>query len=341
MMVHPLGLAVIAGDVVALVLLFMAAISSARLVTGWSPGAPTRRQLLLERRSEASSIQGRCAFWAFLLGSLVLVISVAAVLPPIVPGAMCGTGVVEATGGLANRALALRLLALVLLGAWRLTDRLGRAAPISPLGTLPARLLLLVTPIATIAALDTAAALGSLDVHTPVDCCAVVFDQVNSVVEATRTWGLSDGVWTWLTVALGALLLPVAVWTGAAPGRLATSLLALLAIAWVPVAAVAMVRVFSAYHYGVLHHHCPWCLFLAEHHLVGYAVFGALLVVLFDGVGVFLAARFGRIAPGLAERVSVRVRQGAWRAALAVCVYGLLTAVPALAWRLRFGVWMS
>ena len=340
-MVHPLSLAVVAGDAVALVLLFMAAVTSARLVTGWSPGAPTRRQLLLERRSEASSIQGRWAFWAFLLSSLVLVIAVAAVLPPIVPGAMCGTGVIEATGGLANRALALRLLALALLGVWQLTDRLGRAAPISPLGTLPARLLLLVTPGATVAALDTASAMSSLDVSTPVDCCAVVFDQVSSVVEATRTWGLSDGVWTWLAVTLGALLLPVALWTGARRGRLATSLLALLALAWVPVAAVAMVRVFSAYHYGVLHHHCPWCLFLAEHHLVGYPVFGALLVVLLDGVGVSLAARLGRSAPGLAERASDRVRRGAGRVALAVCVFGLLTAVPALVWRLRFGVWMS
>lgn len=340
-MTHPLGLAVIAGDVVALILLILASITSARLVTGWRPGAPTRKQLLLERRAEASSIQGRCAAGIFLLSSLLLVITVAAVLPPIVPGAMCGTGVVEATGGLANRALALRLLALGLLGAWQLTDRLDRSAPSSPLGALPARLLLLATPIAAVAALDTAAALGSLDVGTPVDCCAVVYDQVVSVAEATRTWGLSDEVWTWLTVVLGALLIPAALWAGAARGRPATSLLALFALAWVPVAAVAMVRVFSAYHYGVLHHHCPWCLFLAEHRLVGYAVFGALLVVLFDGVGVFLAERLGRTAPELAARARDRARRGAWRAVLAVGVYGLLAVVPALVWRLRFGVWMS
>ena len=121
---------------------------------------------------------------------------------------------------------------------------------------------------------------------------------------------------------------------GPSPGR--TS-----AVVAVPMAAVGLVRVFSAYHYGVLHHHCPWCLFLAEHWLVGYPLFGALLVVLFDGVGVFLAARVAVREPILHAAGLARVRQGALRLLLAVLVFAVLAGGPALVWRLRYGVWMS
>jgi hypothetical protein len=62
---------------------------------------------------------------AYLLGasSVVLVAAWASAFPALVPGAMCGTGVTEAMAGHGGRALALRALALGLLGAWHLLDR--------------------------------------------------------------------------------------------------------------------------------------------------------------------------------------------------------------------------
>ncbi len=345
MMIHPLSLAVLACDVATAVLLLLAAFSSARIVSGWSPGDPTRRQLRLERAAEATSLQGRFALAAFILGSLILIIAIVGVLPSIVPGAMCGTGVVQATRGMATRALVLRPLALALLAAWRMHDRLNQSAPTSPLGTAPAKLLLLATPITMVAAFDTALALGALDVHTPVHCCAVVYDQVApAAAGAGRSW-MSDTALTWLTLGLGGLLLLTAIWTRLETRQTritpATLCLTGLALGWVPIAAITLVRVFSAYHYGVLHHHCPWCLFLSEHRWVGFPLLGSLLIVLFDSFGALLAGRIGNVVPGLRSHTRERIRIGALRVVLATLLFGLLAGLPALLWRLQHGVWLT
>ena len=344
MMVHPVALAVAVCDAAVVVLLGMAMVTAARVVVGWRPAAPTGGQLRLERQAEGASLQVRWALGIFTLGSVILVVALAGVLPTLVPGAMCGTGVVQATGGLATRALGLRLAALGLLGAWQLHDRFDRSAPTSPLAILGARLILLAVPVTVLAVVNTAAGLASLDIETPVDCCAVVFDQVGSLTEARTTAGVSDEALTLFTVVAGGLLAGLAGWILVVPRRLLVlraASMGLLTVVAVPMAAVGLVRVFSAYHYGVLHHHCPWCLFLAEHWLVGYPLFGALLVVLFDGVGVFLAARVAVREPILHAAGLARVRQGALRLLLAVLVFAVLAGGPALVWRLRYGVWMS
>ena len=65
------------------VLLLLAALTQARVVVGWQPGAPTRAQLQLERRAETASLQGRWAVAVFVLGSVVYGVALAAVLPPL------------------------------------------------------------------------------------------------------------------------------------------------------------------------------------------------------------------------------------------------------------------
>ncbi len=345
MITHPLNLAVLTCDAATVLLLLMAAVSCLRIVTGWRTGDATREQLRLERRSEAVSLQGRLALSTLLLGTVVYVVSVSSALPAIVPGAMCGTGVVQATGGLAARALALRFVALWLLVVWSRYDDLDRSAPTAPLGTTPARLLLLATPVGVLAGLDTASALASLDVHAPVDCCAIVYDQVAPSLGGAGTMVVSDTFLIWATWILGVLLFCSAllVWRGRGPlrGTLSSALLAGLALLWAPLAAVALVRVFSAYHYGVLHHHCPWCLFLALHHWVGFPFFGALAVVLLDGTGPLIAARVTASVPQVSARAILTARRSARRVVLALILFALLSGLPALLWRLRHGVWIT
>jgi hypothetical protein len=344
MLTHPLVLAVVVCDTGAVLLLVLAAVTSAKVISDWRPGAPTWEQLRLERRAEESSLLGRWATTALVLGSLVLVVGLANVFPRIVRGAMCGTGVVQATGGLATRALGLRLLSLLILGAWHLVDHLDRSAPRSPLVMTSARLLLFAIPVVAVAVFTTFSSLLSLDVLTPVDCCSVVFEQFRPVLESITSKGLPDVFLVWLCLGTGFALGLVGVWIALHPfGALAQSTMALglLTLIWVPVAFLSMVNVFSAYHYGVLHHRCPWCLFLGENNLVGFFVFGALLVVLFEGLRAPLAARIVVTCPDLTEKARRRVRMGAIRTLVAMVSYAALAGGPALAWRLAYGVWMG
>ncbi|MBM4059732.1 MAG: hypothetical protein FJ265_01350 [Planctomycetes bacterium] len=341
MIPHPLALAVLGCDLAALLLLLFAGWIAARIAAGWQPGAATQAQLRLERQAEVARLAGHAAALLVLLGTLVLVVLVASVLPALVPGAMCGTGVLQATAGRGERALALRLLALSLLGAFRLFARLDDHAVRSPLLPTVARLLLLAVPVAVLAGLDTARALAALDVHRPVDCCALVYGQLRAEPAAPA----SPAVAPWVVASLaaaGALLLAALAVLGRSGVRspLRTGLLALAALGFAPIAALALVRVWAAYHYGVLQHHCPWCLFLGRHGLAGYPLFLAILLVLGEGPAAWLAQQVGRRHPELAAPAAARARRAAWGALAGLALYTALAFGPALLWRWRHCVWL-
>ncbi|MEO1336050.1 MAG: hypothetical protein AAFV29_10420, partial [Myxococcota bacterium] len=95
-MIHPLLVAIVVIDLCAAGLLFAAALRSEPVIRGWAPGDASARQIDLERRLEAASLLGRTGTITFVVSSIALLLALTAVLPEIVPGAMCGTGVVEA-----------------------------------------------------------------------------------------------------------------------------------------------------------------------------------------------------------------------------------------------------
>ncbi len=341
---HPLLLSVLTMDVLGAIFVSAAPLSAMRIAGGWSPESPGEAQIALERRAETASIQGRTCAVLLLFSTLVLVIGITGVLPDLVPGAMCGTGVLQATNGAMGRALALRGLALGLLAVWHLLDRLNRGQPDSPLATVAARSLLLASPAVFLAVYDTLRATLRLDVHRPVDCCSVVYDQIRSASEAGGTWAIPDVYWIW-GLALGGtaiIFLGVRLWRSSRQQEpRQTGLLLLVTVFWVPVAATALVRSLAAYHYGVLQHRCPCCLFLPEHGLVGYLLFGALLLVVVEAGAAFICSKVAAGFPLLESDTRKRSRGAGWRIAAATVLFVALSGLPPILWRLRFGVWMG
>lgn len=345
MIAHPIVLAVVACDAAAALLLLAAAATAVRTVLGWSPDDASRRQLALERRVERASLQARAGTALFLSGGVLFVFSIASVLPGVVPGAMCGTGVLQAMGAEGARALWLRALALLALGAWHLIDRLDRSSPSAPLTSAAARALLVAAPLALLAVADAARALLGLEVQSPVDCCAVLYDAVRSSREGARRW--DAGVpWVSLTivggVSLATLSLAIARGGGtrprAAPG---VALLAALAFLWGLVAARTLTGELAAYHYGVLAHECPWCLFTWHHALAGYPLFGLLAVVIAEGTAALAATLVARRAPDVSCAAARRASRGAFVTCGATVAFLALALLPAILWRLRHGVWIG
>jgi len=345
-MPHPILLAVVITDLSAMVLLLLSGVTAGRVVMGWRPGSADSDQLALERRVEAASLQGRGAFALLLVGTVLLVAAIASVLPDLVPGAMCGTGVLQAMGPAAERALLLRGLALVALAVWHHLDRLDHTQPEAPLALASARASLVALPVAALAVIDTAGPALALDVAQTVDCCSVVFDAARAHGAAAGGAGTASTVpWAGLTAVGGVAILALA---GAAattdrarrsgPVRLT---LAALALVWVPVAAVGLTRELSAYHYGVLAHDCPYCLFAVRHRLVGYPLFGALALVALEAPAALVGHLAARRKPELAPAASKTVRRASLRVALASILFLGLALGPALWWRLRHGVWID
>ncbi len=253
------------------------------------------------------------------------------VLPAVVPGAMCGTGVVQASAGLLNKALIFRALACVTAYLWASLAALDRRQPESLLALPKARLMLPAAALVTAASALTIRAFSALDLHQPVDCCAVVYGNVRLETDALVP---SFGWLPWAFGATTCALLACGFWVRAAARdrqlRAATALCAVLAT-WLPIAALALVHCFAAYTYEVLQHRCLWCLFLPEHGRVGYVLLAALAAAALEGPAALAAAKAGGLRPRLANEARRRCRAAATRVLMAGSVFAALAALPAFA----------
>jgi hypothetical protein len=335
---HPLLVAIVALHLLGLALLAGASVTGVRLLIGWNPGSASVAQLRLERSSETASLLGRASLMLFLCAALALVAAVAGALPILVPGAMCGTGVLQAMGGEGGKAFALQFAALLVMAVWSALDKLDRARPDAPLATACARMILLSLSAQGAASMEVLDAIFSLDPHRPVDCCSIIYGR--SVAPQTGTPWFDGTLVLVLAGTLGSVILLLAPLVRRRPGATAAYSLSATALAFVPTAALALVRVLAAYHYQVLSHRCPWCLFLPEHGFAGYPLFGALALVAFEATAMATAQGVAQSLPALEGAARHRVRLAALRITLATTAFVLIATWPALTWRLRFGLWM-
>jgi hypothetical protein len=341
---HPLIAAIWAADLVGLLLLAAAAGSAFKVAVGWSPSSAERFQIELEIKAETAALKTRLATICFAFAAGLLILGIAVVFPDIIPGAMCGTGVLQALEKSGRNALILQALLLALLFFWNSLEALNRSRPDNPLAVASARLQLLALPVALMAVQQTVAALFNLDTQRPVDCCAVVYDEFRSAAEAWSVGGIPDRKWVTAWALLSALVLLLA-WrlhrtsSETAVRRSAASAVATLL--WLPVAATTLVDILSAYHYGVLQHQCPWCLFLPQHRLVGFPLFGSMAVVVYEGTVGYFISKMVSSFPALVPALQSRLRTAALRTSWAMGVFLLFSALPPLVWRWRFGVWIG
>ena len=341
---HPLLIAVVVGDLLGLLLWLAAAATAFRIVINWAPHSAGREQILLERRAETARLAAKFSLAVFFLSTALLIIGLTNVLPEMVPGAMCGTGVLQATDGFGNRALIYRFLAFFIITLWLTYEKLNFSRPDAPLTTYTSRMSLLALPFFFLAVITTVRAIVRIDFHKPVSCCALLYNQFDNIAAVRQIAGLPNIFWTWAFWILTALILMCAVWsqkTKRPNGETAAGTLALISLIWVPVAGITLVRVYAAYFYQVLHHHCPWCLFLPEHKFVGIPLLGALVIVILEGPISYLAAKTGAKFPELLPRARRRSRLAGLRLLIAAAAYSGMVALPAIYWRLHYGVWLG
>lgn len=341
---HPLILAVLVTDLLSLVLIIPAAGTALAIVAQWAPHSSDRQQLRLERRAETATIRAAWGMGFFAFATVLLVYGISNVLPALVPGAMCGTGVIQSTGGICERALIFRFLTVAILYFWFVLEKLNRSYPQAPLTQQSARVLLLSVPFIIVALSDTGRALIYMDAQQPVDCCAVIYDQVRGLTENQDRSGLWEslqlgGFWG-VTALLTIYILWLKFSKSAATVKFA-GLLVIILILWLPLAVFSLINSFSAYYYQVLHHHCPWCLFLSQHRYVGFFLFGALTIIALEGPVALIMAKIAEHYPGVKSLASQRIRRVCFRLVIAVSAYVIMVSLPALVWRIRHGLWMA
>ncbi len=341
---HPLLLTTVAVQALGLLLLSASALTAFRVVAGWKPASADRHQLTLEIKTETAVLQTHWSLGLYIFSELLLIVGISNVYPDVIPGAMCGTGVIQTMKQAGSGSLILNGILLAVLLYWHGFETLNRRQPDGPLTVLCARLTLLALPVAILAFGWTVLAALEVDVHLPVDCCAVVYDQFRTYAEARQISGLPDRYWLGAWAALSLLLFVSATGSRRAGSGSAlkwNALLALVSVLWVPLATVTLVNILSAYHYGVLQHQCPWCLFLWQHGAVGFALFGAIGVIAFESIGAFLLPAATMTTPAIFPSALERSRTAARRVLLALAVYLTASVLPPVIWQLRFGVWLN
>lgn len=340
---HPLLLAVFTTDILTFLLILGASATAFRIVLHWDPQDSSARQLRLQARSETAALAVAWAFGLHLFATMALVYVMTNILPGMVPGAMCGTGVLQAMRSGGPRMVIYRLVGLAILWVWWRMENLNQSLPEAPLVPVTARMVLLALPVLGLALQTSWHAALAMDFQQPVDCCAVIYDQFHSLQEARRTLGVGNAVWLTAFGTLTPALAAAAMTAWKSPGRRWIHLLlAALALGWLPIAAITLTRVFAAYHYGVLHHLCPWCLFLPEHHLIGFLIWTAWLLVAMESLSALMLSAFSaRQPPPVRHNTCDQVARAARNTLLAALLFVFLGAGPAFWWRLHFGMWLT
>jgi hypothetical protein len=311
------------------------------VVLNWAPARADIDQLRRERHAETAGLMGYWAQGCLAVAALMGLAGIALAWHRVVPGAMCGTGVLQAMGIDGSRAIIFWGVSLTILYCWRVLDRLDNHHPEGVLTQVVARALICAVPFIAMAVFYSWQALMRVENVPPVSCCAAVYDQV-----LTGTSGMAAGAWLvsiclWGSLAGSAVLLALAALNIRSADHGSGALPAVFAIFWAIGATIAVKQVWSAYYYQVLSHPCPWCLFLPDYYGAGFFIFGCLAVVVLESTALWLADGTRRRHPVLAVPASRRMRQAAWRITIALIGYTVLTVGPAIVWRLRNGIWLD
>lgn len=342
---HPTALAIWLLDITAWLIYMGAAWRLLRILPNWRPLSLDARQLWCERALELTRYQGRWVLLLLAAAYVLLVIGISNLWPSLVPGAMCGTGVLQAMGAPGARTLLYRALTLGMLYVWLVVVQIDGRRPEGWLSLLQARLLLMASPFMALGSWSLAQALPALTTEVPVSCCAVLYDQVGGQgwVTAWTTDLLSSRAWFWSCMAAsGAMTVWGALqwWRGCiGKGVIATS--AGLLLLWLVAALNGLKFGIAPYVYEVLGHPCPWCFFLTAHHAVGFVFYGLVAVVMCEALAGLVAVSVGRHYAVLARDARRRSQCAGRRVMWSSLLFWASTAAPVVFWRVRFGGWID
>ncbi len=344
MTLHPLLVSVTAVDILTVTVMVSAGITAIRIRLHWQPETPSPEQLRLESRTGLLGLHLSMLIWLTTMAATVQVLTISNVLPPLVPGAMCGTGVIQAAGSAGLPALIFRLIALVILYAVRTLNRINESHPGLPAIQTVARGVLLASPILLLAAMGAARLMFSLNTHEPVSCCAVVYDLFRTTEQAVQVAGVSESVWVagfWILTPLVLIAAVLMIVRPVVLNRFLPWVSVFITLIWTAVSCIVLVRVLAAYIYRTLHHHCPWCLFLPEHSCAGFLLFSVLLITVMETMSGFVCRNTARHHPALKDPCRKRIRQAGITIIVSTVLFVILATTPALLWWWQYGVWMG
>jgi len=275
-------------------LLFIAFLVTLGLLKKWDFNAFTAEQFTLENRSY---LVMTIIFFVILLKVVLLPYFVYTIdnLSDLIPGAMCGAGVIKANG-YGNPLLVLKIIILFLSGLWLTVNSIDLGAKNYPYLKLKSWFFVFIFIL-----LSTEFALDMLyfthiETSNPVSCCSVIFGQTGGAN------GLPFGLDIPKLMILFYLLFLLLVLAILADNALLTIIASIL---FASISYYAVVYVFGTYIYELPTHQCPFCMLQDHYYYIGYLVWGLLFLGTFFALDSAIIYYFFKINSKELKKISL------------------------------------
>ena len=275
-------------------LLFIAFLVTLGLLKKWNFNAFTAEQFILENRSY---LVMTIIFFVILLKVVLLPYFVYTIdnLSDLIPGAMCGAGVIKANG-YGNPLLILKIIILFLSGLWLTVNSIDLGAKNYPYLKLKSWFFVFIfILLSTEFALDILY-FTHIETSNPVSCCSVIFGQIGGANGLPFGLDISKLM---ILFYLLFLLLVLAIWANNALLTIVASIL------FASISYYAVVYVFGTYIYELPTHQCPFCMLQDHYYYVGYLVWGLLFLGIFFALDSAIMYYFFKINSKELKKISL------------------------------------
>ncbi len=281
-------------ETVLYILLFIAFLSTLGLLKRWNFDVFTTEQFTLENRSY---LVMTIIFFVMLLKVVLLPYFVYTIdnLSNLIPGAMCGAGVIKANE-YGNPLLSLKIIILFLSGLWLSMNSIDLKAKSYPYLKLKSWFFLLIFFLLSTEFILDILYFTHIETTNPVSCCSVIFGQTGGAN------GLPFGLDIPKLLILFYLLFALVVLTTVSEMAVMSIIASLL---FGVIAYYSVVYFFGTYIYELPTHLCPFCMLQDHYFYVGYLLWGLLLLGLFLTIDAAIMQSFFKQPAKSLKRISL------------------------------------
>jgi len=281
-------------ETVLYLLLFIAFISTLGLLRKWNFDAFTTEQFTLENRSY---LVMTIIFFVMLLKVVLLPYFVYTIdnLSDLIPGAMCGAGVVKANE-YGNPLLSLKIIILFLSGLWLSMNSIDLKEKNYPYLKLKSWFFILIFLLLSSEFILDILYFTHIETTNPVSCCSVIFGQTGGAN------GLPFGLDIPKLLILFYLLFALVVLTTVSELAVMSIIASLL---FGVIAYYAVVYFFGTYIYELPTHLCPFCMLQDHYYYVGYLLWGLLMLGVFLTIDAAVMQSFFKQPSKSLKRISL------------------------------------
>jgi len=276
------------------ILLFIAAIATVGILKKWNFDAFTTTQFKLENRSY---LVMSIIFFVIVLKIILLpyFVYMLDTLSTIIPGAMCGAGVIKANI-YGNPLLVLKISILFLSGLWLSINSTDLQAKNYPYIKIKSWFFIILFLFLSAEFILDILYLTHIETDNPVTCCSVIFGQTGGT--NALPFGLDIPKLLMLFYLLFVLIVLTTLSSMGIMSIVSSGL-------FLVVAYYAVVYFFGTYIYQLPTHKCPFCMLQDHYYYVGYFVWGLLLFGIFFNLDQAVMQTFFQKSSKALKRISL------------------------------------